>query len=57
MICDFHRRGVRVLLPVMLRDQGTRDVGNPNWEATAMAMAEIASFGMANMPPSGLRTI
>ena len=35
MINDFHRRGVRVLFPVMLWDQGTRDVGIPNWEATA----------------------
>src|SRR5579862_507457 len=26
MINDFHRRGVRVLFPVMLWDQGTRDV-------------------------------
>ena len=30
MIQDFHRRGVRVLFPVMLWDQGTRDVGVPN---------------------------
>src|SRR5208282_2343739 len=35
MIQDFHRRGVRVFFPVMLWDQGTRDIGLPNWEATA----------------------
>ena len=35
MVADFHRRGVRVLFPVMLWDQGTRDEGKPNWEATA----------------------
>ena len=29
MIADFHRRNVRVLFPVMLWDQGTRDVGRP----------------------------
>jgi len=46
MISDFHRRGVRVLFPVMLWDQGTRDVGIPNWDATAKAMAEIGADGI-----------
>jgi formylglycine-generating enzyme required for sulfatase activity len=46
MIHDFHRRGVRVLFPVMLWDQGTRDVGVPNWEATTEAMAEIGADGI-----------
>jgi len=46
MIDDFHRRGVRVLFPVMLWDQGTRDVGIPNWEATPQAMAEIGADGI-----------
>lgn len=46
VISDFHRRGVRVLFPVMLWDQGTRDVGIPNWEATAKAMAEIGGDGI-----------
>jgi formylglycine-generating enzyme required for sulfatase activity len=46
MINDFHRRGVRVLFPVMLWDQGTRDVGIPNWEATTEAMAEIGADGI-----------
>ena len=46
MISDFHRRGVRVLFPVMLWDQGTRDVGIPNWEATPQAMAEIGADGI-----------
>jgi len=46
MIKDFHRRGVRVLFPVMLWDQGTRDVGIPNWEATAKAVAEIGADGI-----------
>jgi len=45
-IQDFHRRGVRVLFPVMLWDQGTRDVGVPNWVATAQAMAEIGADGL-----------
>ena len=46
MIEDFHRRGVRVLFPVMLWDQGTRDVGEPNWDATARAMAAIGADGI-----------
>jgi len=46
MVSDFHRRGVRVLFPVMLWDQGTRDVGMANWEATAKAMAEIGADGI-----------
>lgn len=46
MVADFHRRGVRVLFPVMLWDQGTRDVGMSNWEATARAMAEIGADGI-----------
>ncbi len=46
MVADFHRRGVRVLFPVMLWDQGTRDVGMSNWKATAQAMAEIGADGI-----------
>jgi gamma-glutamyl hercynylcysteine S-oxide synthase len=29
MVADFHRRGVRVLFPMMMWDQGTRDPGVP----------------------------
>ncbi len=46
MIQDFHRRGVRVLFPVMLWDQGTRDPMMPNADATAKAMAEIGADGI-----------
>jgi len=46
MIADFHRRGVRVLFPVMLWDQGTRDEGVPNWMATARLLAEIGADGV-----------
>lgn len=46
MIADFHRRGVRVLFPVMPWDQGTRDEGVPNWVATARLMAEIGADGV-----------
>jgi gamma-glutamyl hercynylcysteine S-oxide synthase len=46
MIEEFHRRGVRVLFPVMLWDQGTRDPKLPNAVATARAMAEIGADGI-----------
>jgi formylglycine-generating enzyme required for sulfatase activity len=46
LVADFHRRHVRVLFPIMLWDQGTRDVGVRNWEATARAMAEIGADGI-----------
>ncbi len=46
MIADFHRRGVRVLFPVMLWDQGTRDEGAPNAVATARLMAEVDADGV-----------
>jgi iron(II)-dependent oxidoreductase len=45
MIADFHRRGVRVLFPVMPWEQGTRDEGVSNWVATARLMAEIGADG------------
>ena len=41
MIDQFHQRGVRVLFPMMMWDQGTRPEGIPNWEATAK---EVAHF-------------
>jgi formylglycine-generating enzyme required for sulfatase activity len=46
MVADFHRRGVRVLFPFMMWDQGTRDPGAPWPEVLARAMAEIGADGM-----------
>ncbi|MGA8153322.1 MAG: SUMF1/EgtB/PvdO family nonheme iron enzyme [Terriglobales bacterium] len=46
MVADFHRRGVRVLFPVIMWDQGTRDEGKPNWVATAEVMAAIGADGV-----------
>ncbi|MBV8820670.1 MAG: formylglycine-generating enzyme family protein [Acidobacteriaceae bacterium] len=46
MIADFHRRGVRVLFPMMMWDQGTRDPGKPWPEAIAELMHEIGADGI-----------
>jgi gamma-glutamyl hercynylcysteine S-oxide synthase len=46
MIADFHRRGVRVLFPMMMWDQGTRDPGMPWPDAIASLMAEIGVDGI-----------
>jgi iron(II)-dependent oxidoreductase len=46
MVADFHRRGVRVLFPMMLWDQGTRDPGKPWPQAVAEMMAEIGADGV-----------
>jgi len=60
MIADFHRRGVRVLFPVMVWDQGTRDEGVPNWTATARLLAEVGADGVngdtLNVAPLAFRT-
>jgi len=46
MIADFHRRNVRVLFPMMMWDQGTRDPGMPWWQAIAELMKEIGADGI-----------
>jgi iron(II)-dependent oxidoreductase len=46
MVADFHRRGVRVLFPMMMWDQGTRDVGKPWPQAFAELMKEIDADGV-----------
>jgi len=46
MIVDFHRRGVRVLFPMMMWDQGTRDPGVSWPDAIASIMAEIGADGI-----------
>src|SRR3984893_7813629 len=46
MVADFHRRGVRVLFPMMMWDQGTRDPGKPWPDAIAGTMAEIGADGI-----------
>ena len=46
MVADFHRRGVRVLFPMMMWDQGTRDPGKSWPDAIAELMAEIGADGI-----------
>ncbi|MGD0732078.1 MAG: SUMF1/EgtB/PvdO family nonheme iron enzyme [Terracidiphilus sp.] len=46
MIADFHRNGIRVLFPMMMWDQGTRDPGKPWPQAIAEMMAEIGADGV-----------
>jgi iron(II)-dependent oxidoreductase len=46
MVADFHKRGVRVLFPIMMWDQGTRDPGMSWPDATAALMREIGADGV-----------
>ena len=46
MVADFHRRGVRVLFPMMMWDQGTGDPGEPWPQAIASLMAQIGADGI-----------
>lgn len=46
MIAQFHRRGVKVLLPTMMWDQGTRDPGKPWPEAVAEIVREVGADGV-----------
>ena len=46
MVEDFHRRGVRVLFPMMMWDQGTRDPGADWPDALAELMKEIGADGV-----------
>jgi iron(II)-dependent oxidoreductase len=46
MVADFHRRGVRVLFPMMMWDQGTRDPGASWPDAIAQLMKDIDADGI-----------
>jgi iron(II)-dependent oxidoreductase len=46
MVADFHRQGVRVLLPIMYWDHGTRDEGVPMQQRLAELAKEIAADGL-----------
>jgi len=46
MVTDFHKRGVRVLFPIMLWDQGTRDVGKLEADALAEELTAVGADGV-----------
>ena len=46
MVADFHRRGVRVLFPMMMWDEGTHRPSQPWPEAIAALMKEINADGI-----------
>jgi formylglycine-generating enzyme required for sulfatase activity len=46
MVADFHRRGVRVLFPMMMWDQGTRQPSAPWPDAIAELMKQIDADGI-----------
>jgi hypothetical protein len=46
MIADFHRRGVRVLFPMMMWDEGTRDPGGSWPDEIASLMEEVGADGI-----------
>ena len=43
---DFHRRGVRVFLPTMPWDNGTRELGVSDWQAMAELVAATGADGI-----------
>jgi formylglycine-generating enzyme required for sulfatase activity len=46
MVADFHRRGVRVLFPMMMWDEGTHEPAQPWPQAIAALMKEIGADGI-----------
>ncbi len=46
MVAEFHGRGVRVLFPMMLWDQGTRDFGVPESQALSRELADVGADGI-----------
>ena len=45
-IADFHRRGVKVFLPTMAWDNGTRGEGVPDWEAVTRLARDVGADGV-----------
>jgi formylglycine-generating enzyme required for sulfatase activity len=46
MVADFHKRGVRVLFPIMLWDQGTRREPMSEYETLAANLAAVGADGV-----------
>ncbi len=53
-IDDFHRRGVRVFLPTMPWDHGTRASGEADWDAIARLVQAVGADGINGDTYSGL---
>ncbi len=45
-VADFHRRGVRVFLPTMPWDHGTREPENNDWQSMAQLVAAVGADGI-----------
>jgi len=45
-VADFHRRGVRVFLPTMPWDHGTRDSGRRDWDCVAELVKAVGADGV-----------
>ena len=54
MVADFHRRGVRVLFPVMVWDQGTHNEGLPDPDAIARELAAVDADGVNGDTQEGM---
>lgn len=54
MVADFHRRGVKVLFPVMPWDTGTREEAEPLWTAIAQEMKTVNADGVNGDTMSGI---
>jgi formylglycine-generating enzyme required for sulfatase activity len=46
MVAQFHARGVRVLFPVVIWDEGTRAEGKREWEVLAKEISEVGADGI-----------
>ncbi len=46
MVSDFHRHGIRVLFPIMLWDQGTREQREPDALSISRELVEIGADGI-----------
>ena len=46
VVRDFHRRGVKVFLPTMAWDNGTKSEGVPDWEAVAKLARDVGADGV-----------
>ncbi|HEY4417447.1 MAG TPA: SUMF1/EgtB/PvdO family nonheme iron enzyme [Verrucomicrobiae bacterium] len=54
MVADFHRRGVKVLFPVMPWETGTHDESEPLWESIAKELKAVDADGVNGDTMKGL---